>query len=63
MLALNNSTGGTTLVREGAFALASLGSKAAAADERTQPLVELPWSYEQATQRMTEAAPCAEPAE
>ena len=62
VLALNNSTGGTTLVREGAFALASVASKAAPADERTQPLVELPWSYEQATQRMTEASPCAEPA-
>lgn len=63
VLALNNSTGGATLVREGAFALASVGSKAAAAEGQERPLVELPWSYEQAMQRMAEASPCAEPAE
>jgi D-alanyl-D-alanine carboxypeptidase len=62
VLALNNSTGGEALVREGAFALASIASKAAAADGREQPLVELPWSFEQATQRMTEAAKCPIPA-
>ncbi|MBM7502825.1 serine hydrolase domain-containing protein [Agromyces aurantiacus] len=63
VLALDNSTGGATLVREAAFALASIGSKAAAVDGRDQPLVELPWSLEQATQRMTDAAPCPLPAE
>ena len=63
VLALNNSTGGATLVREGAFALASVGSKAAAAEGKARPLVELPWSYEQAMQRMAEVSPCAEPAE
>ena len=62
VLALNNSTGGEALVREGAFALASIASKAGAADGREQPLVELPWSLEQATQRMTEAAKCPIPA-
>lgn len=62
VLALNNSTGGEALVREGAFALASIASKADAVDGREQPLVELPWSFEQATQRMTEAARCPIPA-
>ena len=62
VLALNNSTGGEALVREGAFALASIASKADAVDGREQPLVELPWSFEQATQRMTEAARCPTPA-
>lgn len=62
VLALNNSTGGEALVREGAFALASIASKADAVDGREQPLVELPWSLEQATQRMTEAARCPIPA-
>ena len=62
VLALNNSTGGEALVREGAFALASIASKADAVDGREQPLVELPWSLEQATLRMTEAAACPLPA-
>jgi D-alanyl-D-alanine carboxypeptidase len=63
VLALNNSTGGETLVREAAFALASIASKAAPAVDRDRPLVELPWSLEQATQRMTDAAACPLPAE
>ncbi|GAA1058985.1 serine hydrolase domain-containing protein [Agromyces bracchium] len=63
ILALNNSAGGELLVREAAFALASIASKAAPAEGRDLPLVELPWSLEQATQRMTDAAPCPLPAE
>lgn len=62
VLALNNSTSGSALVREAAFALASIGSKAGATEGREQPLVELPWSFEQATQRMTDAAVCPLPA-
>ncbi len=63
ILALNNSTGGEVLVREAAFALASIASKASPEEGRDLPLVELPWSLEQATQRMTDAAPCPIPAE
>jgi D-alanyl-D-alanine carboxypeptidase len=62
VLALNNSTSGPTLVREAAFALASIASKAAPVEGREQPLVELPWSFEQATQRMTDSAVCPLPA-
>ncbi|GAA1799326.1 serine hydrolase domain-containing protein [Agromyces neolithicus] len=58
VVALNNSTSGADFVRETAFALASLGSKAAPADDRTRPLVELPWSFEQATAKMTELGLC-----
>lgn len=61
VLALNNSTSGPTLVREAAFALASIASKSAPVEGREQPLVELPWSFEQATQRMTESAVCPLP--
>ena len=61
VLALNNSTSGQALAREAAFALASIASKAAPVEGREQPLVELPWSFEQATQRMTEAAVCPLP--
>ena len=58
VVALNNSTSGADFVREVAFALASLGSKAAPAPERKLPLVELPWSFEQATAKMAELAKC-----
>ncbi len=58
VVALNNSTSGADFVREVAFALASLGSKAAPAPDRQLPLVELPWSFEQATAKMTELAKC-----
>ena len=58
VVALNNSTSGADFVREAAFALASLGSKAAPAPDRQQPLVELPWSFEQATAKMTELGLC-----
>ena len=58
VVALNNSTSGADFVREVAFALASLGSKAAPAPERELPLVELPWSFEQATAKMAELAKC-----
>ncbi len=63
VVALNNSTSGAALVREAAFALASIASKADAAAEHERPLVELPWSLEQATTRMTELAVCPLPAE
>jgi D-alanyl-D-alanine carboxypeptidase len=59
VVALNNSTPPPDFVREVAFALASIGSKAAAVDGREMPLVELPWSLEQATVKMQELAPCA----
>ena len=58
VVALNNSTSGPDFVRETAFALASLGSKATAASERQQPLIELPWSLEQATAKMTDLGLC-----
>lgn len=65
VVALNNSTSGEAFVRETAFALASIGSKAAASEGREQPLVELPWSLEQATEKMQKLALCptAAPAE
>lgn len=63
VVALNNSTSGSELVREAAFALASVASKATAPDEEAPPLIELPWSYEQAVERMTAAAACPLPAE
>ena len=58
VVALNNSTSGAEFVREVAFALASIGSKTAPAPEREAPLVELPWSFEQASARMQELAKC-----
>lgn len=58
VVALNNSTSGAEFVREVAFALASIGSKAEPAPERERPLVELPWSVEQAAARMQELAKC-----
>lgn len=61
VIALNNSTSGGDFAREAAFALASLASKAAAAPEHEQPVVELPWSFEQATTRMQELAVCPTP--
>ena len=61
VIALNNSTSGGDFAREAAFALASLASKASAAPEHEQPMVELPWSYEQATTKMHELAKCPTP--
>jgi len=58
VVALNNSTPGAEFVRETAFALASLASKANPADGRERPLVELPWSADQATAKMQELAIC-----
>ncbi|WP_448811877.1 serine hydrolase domain-containing protein [Agromyces bauzanensis] len=63
VVALNNSTSGAEFVREVAFALASIGSKAAAAPDHEQPLVELPWSIDQASARMQELAKCPRTAE
>jgi D-alanyl-D-alanine carboxypeptidase len=63
VVALNNSTSGSDFVREVAFALASLGSKATPADGRELPLVELPWSVDQATAKMLELAKCPPVAE
>jgi D-alanyl-D-alanine carboxypeptidase len=63
VVALNNSTSGGEFAREAAFALASLASKAPAGPEHEQPLVELPWSFEQATAKMAELAKCPKPAE
>jgi len=61
VVALNNSTSGGDFARETAFALASLASKTAAAPEHEQPMIELPWSYEQATTKMRELAKCPKP--
>jgi D-alanyl-D-alanine carboxypeptidase len=62
-VALNNSTSGDAFVREVAFAFASIASKASPAPEHQQPLVELPWSLEQATAKMRELAKCPTPVE
>lgn len=61
VVALNNSSSGQDFVRETAFALASIASKTPAVAGASQPLVELPWSVDQATQRMQELARCALP--
>lgn len=61
VVALNNSSSGQDFVRETAFALASIASKTPAASGETQPLVELPWSADQAKQRMQELARCSIP--
>jgi D-alanyl-D-alanine carboxypeptidase len=58
VVALDNSTSGDAFVREVAFALASIASKAQAAPDHEQPLVELPWSLEQATANVTALAKC-----
>ena len=58
VVALNNSTSGAGFVREVAFALTSIASKADPAADRKRPLVELPWSLEQASARMQELAKC-----
>lgn len=58
VVALNNSTSGADFVREVAFALASIASKAEAQADRERPLVELPWSIEQATENMRALAKC-----
>ncbi len=58
VVALNNSTPGADFVRETAFALASIASKANPADGRERPLVELPWSADQATAKMQELGIC-----
>jgi D-alanyl-D-alanine carboxypeptidase len=63
VVTLDNSTSGASFVREVAFALASIGSKAAPAPDREMPLVELPWSLEQATAKMNELAVCPLPEE
>ncbi|GAA1827312.1 serine hydrolase domain-containing protein [Agromyces salentinus] len=60
VVALNNSSPPPGFVREVAFALASIGSKAAPAEGRDAPIIELPWSLEQATAKMQESAPCAD---
>ncbi|WP_448006795.1 serine hydrolase domain-containing protein [Agromyces bauzanensis] len=58
VVALNNSTSGADFVREVAFGLASIASKAEAAPERERPTIELPWSIEQASAKMQELAKC-----
>lgn len=58
VVALNNSTPGADFVRETAFTLASLASKANPDDGRERPNVELPWSADQATAKMQELAIC-----
>ncbi|GLI27331.1 beta-lactamase [Agromyces rhizosphaerae] len=58
VVALNNSTAGVDFVRRTALALASIGSKADAAEGREMPLVELPWSVEQMLEAMREQGVC-----
>jgi D-alanyl-D-alanine carboxypeptidase len=58
VVALNNSTPGPAFGREVAFALASLASKAVPAAGGEQPLIELPWSADQATAKMQELGVC-----
>lgn len=58
VVALNNSTPGAGFVREVAFALASIASKAEPAAGGERPLIELPWSVDQATARMQELSVC-----
>jgi D-alanyl-D-alanine carboxypeptidase len=58
VVALNNSTSGADFVREVAFALASIASKLDPDAGRERPLVELPWSLEQASAKMQELAKC-----
>jgi len=58
VVALNNSTPGPDFVREVAFALASVASKADPASGRERPLVELPWSVDQAVAKMQELGIC-----
>ncbi|MDR6905903.1 D-alanyl-D-alanine carboxypeptidase [Agromyces sp. 3263] len=58
VVALNNSTPGPDFVRETAFALASIASKADAAEGRKRPLTELPWSVDQATANMQALGIC-----
>ncbi|WP_308797994.1 serine hydrolase domain-containing protein [Agromyces silvae] len=61
VVSLNNSSSGHDFVRETAFAIASIASKTPAASGESQPLVELPWSLDQAKQRMQELSRCALP--
>jgi D-alanyl-D-alanine carboxypeptidase len=63
VVALNNSTSGPDFVREVAFALASIASKADAAPDHERPMVELPWSLDQANANMAALAKCPLPAE
>jgi len=62
VIAMNNSTAGTLFARTTALALASIGSKAEAAEGREMPLVELPWSAEQMLESMRERGICDPPA-
>lgn len=58
VVALNNATSGAEIVLQSTFALASIASKAMPVDGGAAPLVELPWSAEQARSRMVELAKC-----
>ncbi|GAA4378609.1 serine hydrolase domain-containing protein [Agromyces bauzanensis] len=58
VVALNNSTSGADFVREVAFGVASIASKAEAAPEHERPMIELPWSIDQVSARMQELAKC-----
>jgi D-alanyl-D-alanine carboxypeptidase len=58
VISLNNSSAGEAFVREAAYALASVAAKAPAAGGETAPLVELPWSAEQAAAGMQQLARC-----
>lgn len=55
---LNNSTAGKGFAQQLAMQLASIGSKAPAAGGGSAPVIELPWSAEQAAGAMQAAAVC-----
>ncbi|WP_127794953.1 serine hydrolase [Agromyces sp. LHK192] len=62
VISVNNSSSGQDFIREASFALASIASKLPAAEGQAQPLIELPWSVEQAREKMTQSARCSTPA-
>jgi D-alanyl-D-alanine carboxypeptidase len=55
---LNNSSSGAEYIRELAFRLASITSRAPAAEGREMPLVELPWSEQQMVDGMAAKVVC-----
>jgi D-alanyl-D-alanine carboxypeptidase len=55
---LNNSTAGPGFARTLAMKLAAIAAKAQPAEGEKLPLVGLPWSEEQMTERLTESAVC-----
>lgn len=61
VVALNNSTAGTTIVQALAWELAAIASKAPASGGGTAPEAGLPWTAEQFREQITAAAVCPLP--